>query len=158
MALLTPQYSATRAVKEYTTQRYLPAALACQQRTANNGLTAHQLMEWKHTIEKQWTNVRIGEVTVNTENSKLAFKARVFLNGLDANNLCVQLYAEGVKRAKPEIHDMVHSNIEDVLHGWLTFYIHVPSKRPANDYTVRIIPRHTGIAVPLECSHILWQK
>ena len=37
MARLTPQFSANRAVCEYTEQHYLPAAIACQSRVANKG-------------------------------------------------------------------------------------------------------------------------
>ena len=34
----------------------------------------------------------------------------------------------------------------------------VPAKRPATDYTARLIPQHDGVAVPLEAAHILWQR
>lgn len=34
----------------------------------------------------------------------------------------------------------------------------VPADRPAADYTVRLIPRRDGIAVPLEADRILWQR
>jgi starch phosphorylase len=37
MARLTPRFSAHRAVREYTEQRYLPAAIAYQERAANKG-------------------------------------------------------------------------------------------------------------------------
>jgi hypothetical protein len=33
----------------------------------------------------------------------------------------------------------------------------VPAARPATDYTARVIPQHSGIAVPLE-ARILWQR
>ena len=34
----------------------------------------------------------------------------------------------------------------------------VSATRPAMDYTVRLIPHHEGVAVPLEAAHILWQR
>jgi starch phosphorylase len=34
----------------------------------------------------------------------------------------------------------------------------VPAIRPATDYTARVIPHHTGVAVPLEDERILWQR
>jgi len=37
------------------------------------------------------------------------------------------------------------------------YHATVPATRPAGDYTARVVPRHAGVAVPLECSHILWQ-
>jgi starch phosphorylase len=33
----------------------------------------------------------------------------------------------------------------------------VSAARPASDYTVRLIPSYTGVAVPLESLRILWQ-
>ena len=30
--------------------------------------------------------------------------------------------------------------------------------RPARDYTVRVIPQRSGVAVPLESARILWQQ
>jgi len=33
----------------------------------------------------------------------------------------------------------------------------VPATRPAADYTPRVIPRSSGVAVPLEATHILWR-
>lgn len=34
----------------------------------------------------------------------------------------------------------------------------VPATRPAADYTARVIPQYTGVAVPLDAGHILWQR
>jgi starch phosphorylase len=34
----------------------------------------------------------------------------------------------------------------------------VAAARPAGDYTVRLIPRCDGLAVPLEAHQILWQR
>jgi starch phosphorylase len=34
----------------------------------------------------------------------------------------------------------------------------VPSNRPVTDYTARVIPHFPGVAIPLEVTHILWQR
>ena len=34
----------------------------------------------------------------------------------------------------------------------------VPAARPARDYTARVIPHYSGVAVPLESARILWQR
>lgn len=34
----------------------------------------------------------------------------------------------------------------------------VPAVRPVTDYTARVIPHHDAVAVPLEETHILWQR
>jgi starch phosphorylase len=33
----------------------------------------------------------------------------------------------------------------------------VSNARPATDYTARVIPQHSGVAVPLESARISWQ-
>jgi glycogen phosphorylase len=34
----------------------------------------------------------------------------------------------------------------------------VSATRLATDYTARVIPRFSGVTVPLEAAHILWQR
>jgi glycogen phosphorylase len=41
-------------------------------------------------------------------------------------------------------------------HAW-SYGAQVSAARPTKDYTARILPSHTGAAVPLESPHILWQ-
>ena len=45
MARLTPQFSANRAVREYTEKCYLPAATNYLSRTAQKGLIGRQMIE-----------------------------------------------------------------------------------------------------------------
>jgi starch phosphorylase len=47
MARLTPRFSADRAVREYTEQHYLPAAIAYHPRIANKGATAGPTADWR---------------------------------------------------------------------------------------------------------------
>ena len=34
----------------------------------------------------------------------------------------------------------------------------VAADRPAEAFTARLLPYRTGVAIPLECPHILWQR
>jgi hypothetical protein len=34
----------------------------------------------------------------------------------------------------------------------------LPATRPTTDYTARVVPQHSGVAVPLEATQILWQR
>jgi starch phosphorylase len=34
----------------------------------------------------------------------------------------------------------------------------LPTTRPARDYTARVIPQRSGVAIPLESARILWQR
>ena len=42
--------------------------------------------------------------------------------------------------------------------GGYVYSATVPAARPRADYTVRIIPRCDGVAIPLEDGRILWQR
>ena len=46
MALLTPRFSANRAVREYTEQHYLPAAAAYHLRMDNKGAIGKMIVDW----------------------------------------------------------------------------------------------------------------
>src|SRR6202522_2001228 len=48
MARLTPRFSASRAVQEYTEQHYLPAAGAYRSRAAEKGAAAQRLGDWRN--------------------------------------------------------------------------------------------------------------
>ena len=41
--------------------------------------------------------------------------------------------------------------------GGYRYRSEVPADRPAGDFTVRLLPRRDGVAIPLEYSRILWQ-
>ncbi len=45
MARLTPRFSSSRAVREYTEQHYLPAAAAYRERAADKGAIGVQMVE-----------------------------------------------------------------------------------------------------------------
>ena len=72
----------------------------------------------------------------------------------------MQLYANGVDGAGPQVYDMTLQNQPGtgVGAGCALYRAAVPAKRPAGDYTARVVPRLAGAAVPLEANHILWQR
>jgi starch phosphorylase len=41
--------------------------------------------------------------------------------------------------------------------GWI-YVAQVPAQRPAEDFTARLIPRHSAAAIPLEAAQIKWQR
>jgi len=83
MARLTPHFSANRTVREYTEQHYLPAATAYHLRSANNGATGRQMVDWQHSLEQNWALLRFGEMKVKTGGEQYVFDVQVYLAGLD---------------------------------------------------------------------------
>ena len=158
MAKLTPRFSANRAVREYTEQHYLPGAAAYRERAGDKGALARQVVDWRHTLEKEWPALHFGEMKVETKGQQHVFEVQVYLNGLDPNAARVELYADGVNGGDPARHEMERVRQLAGAAGGYVYSVSAPATRPATDYTARVIPRHSGVVVPLESAGILWQR
>jgi len=157
MARLTPRFSAGRAVREYTEQRYLPAAAAYGERAANKGAVGKQVVDWQHAVDRTWGSLRFGDLRVDTNGDQHGFEVDIFLNDLDPNAVRVELYADGINGGDPVRVEMKCARpLPDASRGCV-FHATVPATHPAKDYTARVIPQHSGVAVPLESARILWQ-
>jgi starch phosphorylase len=157
MARLTPQFSANRTVREYTEQHYIPAAAAYHLRVANKGAMGVQLVDWQHSLEQKWATLRFGEVKVETRGEQQVFEVQVYLNDLDPKAVRVELYADGINGGDPVRQEMMHEQEPVDTNGYV-YSARVPTTRPATDYTARVIPYCSGVAIPLEAAQILWQR
>ena len=156
MALLTPRYSASRAVCEYTEQHYLPAAAAYRLRSADNAALAQQISEWQTSLERIWVTLHFGECTVVTLAGDYQFTVQVFLGDADPNLIKVELYADGVAYDVPFRQAMTRiSQLAGLPLGFLYSTV-VSAQRPQKDYTVRVLANHDNVSIPLEDARILW--
>jgi len=158
MARLTPRFSAERTVREYTEQHYLPAANAYNLRRADKGKMGKQMVDWRRSLEQQWSSIHFGEVKVETRNGQHLFEAQVYLNDLEPGAVRVELFANRGADGHPVRLEM--KRIRE-LAGAAGLYLYsgpVPGDRPAADYTARIIPYCDGVSVPLEAGRIVWQR
>jgi starch phosphorylase len=157
MARLTTQFSANRAVREYTEQHYIPAATAYRKRAVDKGAGGAQMVNWLHNIEQQWGTLRFGEEKVVSDDVRHFFKVEVYLGNLEPNSVQVELYADGVNGSEPEQQVMRRGQPLTEANAF-SYSAQVPTTRPVTDYTARIIPQYKGVAVPLEAAQILWQR
>jgi starch phosphorylase len=157
MARLTTQFSANRAVREYTEGHYIPAAAAYRERAVDKGAVGAQMVKWQHTLEQNWATLRFGEVKVVSDAGRHAFEVEIYLGSLDPNLVRVELYADGVSGGEPELREMKRGQPLTDSNGYL-YSAQMPATRPATDYTARVIPQRDGVAVPLEATQILWQR
>ncbi|MDP9012859.1 MAG: DUF3417 domain-containing protein, partial [Pseudomonadota bacterium] len=159
MARLTPRYSASRAVQDYTEQHYLPAALALRSRIADNGAVGKRIVDWRHEVEKHWDALSFGAVKVETHGDYHEFEVRVRLNNLNPDAVRVELCADSVSGAGGAYRQTMSpigpraGAQEDSV-----YRANAPAARPAADYTARATPYFGGVSVPLEASQILWQR
>jgi glycogen phosphorylase len=156
MARLTPRFSADRAVREYTEEHYLPAAAAYHERAANKGAVGRQVADWRNAVDRAWGSLRFGDLRVQTNADHHAFEVEIFLNDLDPNAVRVEIYADG--SGAPVRQEMTRlRQAEEAARGYV-YGAQVPATRPPTDYTARVIPQCSGVAVPLESARILWQR
>jgi len=116
-----------------------------------------QLVNWQRAMEQHWSNLRFGEMKVATDGGNHVFEVQVYLSGLDPNTVRVELYAEGLNGDKSVRQEMTRGQQLMGANGYV-YTAEVPAARPATDYTARLIPHHSGVAVPLEAPRILWQR
>ncbi len=157
MARLTPQFSANRAVREYTDRYYLPALSTYRSRAMDKGAGFAEIHSKQCALERQWGALRFGQAEVETAGDSHAYEIQVFLDEIDPDAVCLELFADNDPGDPPFRQEMTRVR---PLVGSVNGYVYrtrVPSTRPASEYTPRIVPRLPGVAVPLEASQILWQ-
>ena len=163
MSKLTPQFSAVRTVREYTEQHYLPAATAYRERAAFNGAMGTSIVNWEHSLNEKWSSLKFGEVRIQSSDNEHIFEADVYLDGLDRSFVRLELYAEGINSGAAIQQVMTQVDFADgespfAEPKWEQFRTSVPTTRPAADFTVRIVPNNSSVAIPQELNLIHWQR
>jgi len=158
MATLTPEFSASRAIREYTNDHYLPAAARYKTRAANDGKLGVDLLQWQRSIAERWNTVFFGKVTTETKDGQHRFQIPVVPGGLHPDQFRVELYAGpmGESGAEPEILVPCKSSVD--ASGTIIYSVCCLARRPVADYTARLVPSHVEASVPLEATQILWQQ
>jgi starch phosphorylase len=151
MAQLTPEFSASRAIQDYTDDHYLPGATGYHQRAARDGALGVEILQWLQKLAEQWHTVRFGPLRVETHDGHHCFTVQVSPGNLLINDIKVELYAmPSVTEPMTPVGTSADSS------GTITYRAQVAATRRATDYTPRIIPNHPAVAVPLEANQILW--
>ncbi len=158
MARLTPHFSTNRSVREYVERHYLPAAAAYRERAAENSAVGRAVVNWEQTLKGKWGTLHFGDMTVQTTAAQHIFEAEVYLNDLDPKAVRVELYADGINGSDPIRLEMTCVRPLACESRGGIYRASVSAARFATDYTARIIPHCSGVAVPLEVDRILWQR
>lgn len=157
MAILTPQFSANRTVREYTEKYYLPAATNYLQRAANKGMVGTKIVSTHQELKSKWAQINFRTVQSAVIENGYLFQVTIWLNGIHPNNVSLELYADGLNGTAPE-RIVMKSNLISKNGKEHLFHTKVMTKRPASDYTARVIPHYEGLAVPLEDNLIFWER
>jgi starch phosphorylase len=154
MAALTPRFSATRTVREYTEAQYLPAAAAYAARASQ---CAPAFLAWQAAIARHWKDVRFAAAKVTPEAGELRFEVEVCLGGLEPSTVRVELYAEAPGGGPAFTREMEPCAAAGADAGLHSFVARAPADRPAADFTARVRPFHPLALAPETC-RIVWQR
>jgi starch phosphorylase len=157
MAELTPRFSANRMVRQYVESLYLPAADAYRKRVSEGAQPAKSLHQWRQALQAQWKGLRFGRLEVEERKGYFHFQVPVYLGTLDPGAIQVQLYADPQSGTGAQVYPMKRGKQISAPDAGFTYRARIKTKRPANDFTPRIIPSFDGASVPLEANQILWQ-
>ncbi|HEX6647998.1 MAG TPA: alpha-glucan family phosphorylase, partial [Pyrinomonadaceae bacterium] len=159
MARLTPQYSADRAVREYTEKYYVPAASTYGERAKEDGASAMRIVSWRQEVAERWNTARFGAARLLTNDGHHQFVLSVSLGDLSPESVQVELYAGALPGGSPERHVMTREMVpQQASTNGFVYTARIPATRPAGDYTPRLIPHNDEAIVPLEAFQILWQR
>lgn len=158
MARLTPRFSSNRAVREYTEQHYLPAAVAYRKRSAEKGTAGRQILDRQHLLEQRWDALHFGDVKVETRDGRHIFEVYLYLNNLDPDAVQVEIYAEGVHGETPVRQKMKLIQQPHEASDAYVYTAAVSADRPLTAYSARVIPHDDAIVIPLEEARIMWQR
>jgi len=102
MARLTPEFSASRTVRQYAGNYYLPAAKAYAERSKDNGSAAAAIVNWQRQVAEHWPRLRLDDLRVDSGADRHVFHVRAYLDELDTAAVRVELYADGLAiRGRP---------------------------------------------------------
>ena len=157
MTTLTAQFSANRAVRQYTTEFYVPGAAAYEARRAKQCALGVSMAQQRQTLARKWHTLSFGAFQVDTREGQHYFQVEVNCGEADPAAVQVELYADGLD-GPPIRQPMVRGK---KLPGGRKSYVYraqVAALRPTGDFTPRLIAKIDGLAVPLETSLIMWQR
>ena len=147
MAALTPQYSCTRMLREYLDEIYLPASQSLNDRLANGAEWAKTMVEWEKRVRESWQSVSIRYPDITQDGDEWIYAVPVLFGEMNPDDIAVELYADPYNEQ-----DGLASAAGYIYTG------RVPASRPTDHYTVRVLPYHPDVRIPLELPLIAWQK
>jgi glycogen phosphorylase len=158
MALLAPTYSSSRMARDYVEQYYLGAASEVRRRMENRGDAARAMRRWETRVRRLWPGLHIGQSLLTREDQNWLCSVPIYLGEILPEDVAVQLYADPRDDEPPFVAELAR---REPIIGAASGHIYTgsaPGARPAEEYTVRIIPRQEGVRVPTELPLILWQN
>jgi starch phosphorylase len=158
MAELTPQFSSNRMLREYVEKLYLPSLEAFRKRSKRKAAKSVSLCNLKKTIHDNFYKIHFGDTDFTVREDQYYCRVPVFFDGIDPENVAVQLYAEPQDGEKPEVYNMSRAEQTGQDKKGYFYDVKLPAHRNLSDYTLRVVPLLDGSVSPIEANEILWKQ
>jgi starch phosphorylase len=157
MCELATQFNSNRMLSQYVEEMYRPAVRRLGLRTASDGRLSQELAAWQKSIEASWDKLSFGDSRIINQGEQWEVECQVFMDKLSPDSIAVEIIADPVPG-----HAMTRQGLtlRKRLPGeepFCTFRGQVRADRPAEDFSLRIIPSHPSAIIPLESRFILWK-
>jgi starch phosphorylase len=156
---LGPKVLATRMLAEYVQRLYMPAAQASRTMDLSDYALARDLSAWKKEIRLRWGGVQIEHVEADgvghavVLGSPITVRALIDLGELTPDDVVVETVFGRVdsddRITKPE-HAAMEAGVKVDGNRWEYRLVVTLDKNGPFGYTVRVLPKHAGLATPYE--------
>lgn len=156
---LGPKVLASRMVSEYVTRLYTPAALGTRAFSADDYALGRDLAEWKARVRAGWSQVAVEHVEsagvgdAPSLGAPVRLRTHVRLGSLTPEDVIVQVVSGRVdsddQLVDPQI-DVLAPGASWEGGRWLFDGELSLARTGPFGYTVRVLPRHEGLATPVE--------
>jgi len=158
MSVLTPAFASSRMMLEYFEKAYLPLAAGLRLRLADDCNLAKVLYRWSESLCSGWPSLHIGQPTVLCGDGSFRISVPVFLGEIQPEFVRVELFANEIGGSPAEVITLYQEQaIPGSAHGYI-YAGEVAGARPAEEYTLRIVPWHDAVRIPTELPLISWQR
>ncbi len=163
---LCPIFNTDRMLREYLGQYYLPAAQRAAALSANNFAVARDLAAWENRVRAHWPGVRVEAVQVPSRDGlhvgdQMPVTAYVRLGDLRPEDVAVELYY-GPLNTDQEIQNgtvQPISCLDSPEPGLYRYGGSVPLQSSGlHGLAVRVLPRHSALAVPYDTRLLTWSS
>ncbi len=163
LATLSPKVQASRMVKDYVDDWYVPAAAAARQVSADGFAGAKELAEFRARLDAAWPSVRVAEVDVSAAadtpvlGAPMTVRASVELGGLAVSDVLVQAVVGRADDADELTGTMVSSMAHVGGAGDRELFEATVALPHAGvlGYTVRVLPANELLASPVELGKVV---
>lgn len=161
MKTLIPRFNSSRQVMDYVRQYYGPAARQTALFTANGGIVARDLSDWKRRVRERWSGVSVRAGASFPEalhqGESLPLRVQAQLNGLAAEDVVVECV---VGREDSDGHFVVERTEPLAKVGEsgnsVQFGLDFEPLPGLQSYRIRMRPEHPALSHPFEMGCVIW--